>query len=29
MNIYWLLGAVLTGFASQFCVNYGICAIPL
>jgi hypothetical protein len=29
MSIYWLLGATLTGFASQFCINYGVCALPI
>lgn len=25
----WLAGAVLLGLASQWCVNYGVCAAPL
>lgn len=28
MNVYWIAGAMLTGLASQFCVNYGACALP-
>jgi len=25
----WLLGALLIGVASQYCINFGICALPL
>ena len=25
----WLAGAVLVGFASQYCINFGSCALPL
>ena len=28
-KLLWLAGAILLGFASQWCVNYGICAAPL
>ena len=27
-RLAWLAGAVLLGFASQFCINYGLCAAP-
>jgi hypothetical protein len=26
---FWLAGALLMGLASQYCVNYGVCALPL
>jgi hypothetical protein len=26
---YWLAGAMLIGLMSQYCVNYGVCALPL
>jgi hypothetical protein len=25
----WLAGALLVGFASQYCINYGACAAPI
>ncbi len=28
-KLLWLAGALLVGLASQWCVNYGICAAPL
>jgi hypothetical protein len=28
-QLLWLLGAVLVGIASQYCLNYGVCAAPL
>lgn len=28
-RLLWLAGAVLIGLASQYCLNYGICAAPL
>lgn len=28
-RVVWLAGALLLGFASQWCINYGICAVPL
>lgn len=28
-RLLWLAGAVLIGFASQYCLNYGVCAAPL
>ena len=28
-KLLWLAGAVLLGLASQWCVNYGLCAAPL
>jgi hypothetical protein len=28
-RVMWLVGALLLGLASQWCVNYGICAAPL
>lgn len=28
-KLMWLVGAVLLGLASQYCVNFGICAAPL
>ncbi len=28
-KLLWLAGALLMGCASQFCLNYGICAAPL
>jgi hypothetical protein len=28
-KLAWLIGAVLVGLASQYCVNYGICALPV
>ncbi len=27
-KLLWVLGAVVVGFASQYCLNYGICATP-
>ena len=24
----WVLGVLLTGLASQWCINYGVCAAP-
>lgn len=26
---FWVLGVMLTGIASQYCLNFGICAVPL
>ena len=28
-RVVWLVGALLIGLASQWCINYGICAVPL
>ena len=28
-RLVWVIGAMLVGFASQYCVNYGICALPV
>ncbi len=28
-RLAWLLGALLVGLASQYCVNFGVCALPL
>jgi hypothetical protein len=28
-QLAWLLGALLVGLASQYCINYGVCAAPL
>ncbi len=28
-RLFWLAGALLVGCASQWCVNYGVCAPPL
>jgi hypothetical protein len=28
-RLVWLTGALLIGFASQWCINYGICAVPM
>jgi hypothetical protein len=28
VRMIWLVGAMLTGLASQYCVNFGICAAP-
>ena len=28
-RVVWLAGALLIGLASQWCINYGICAVPL
>jgi hypothetical protein len=28
-RVIWLVGALLLGFASQWCVNFGPCAAPL
>ncbi len=28
-RLLWLAGAVLVGLASQYCLNYGVCAAPL
>jgi hypothetical protein len=28
-RLLWLVGAILVGLASQYCLNYGICAAPL
>ncbi len=25
----WLAGALFVGLLSQWCVNYGVCALPL
>mgnify|MGYP003387075693 CR=1 FL=1 len=27
-RLLWLGGALLVGLASQYCVNYGVCAAP-
>lgn len=27
-RLLWLAGALLIGFASQYCVNYGVCTAP-
>ena len=27
-KLLWLAGALLVGFASQYCLNYGFCALP-
>ena len=29
LRLVWLAGALLTGLGSQFCINYGVCALPL
>ncbi len=28
-RVLWFAGALIVGFASQYCINYGICAAPL
>ena len=28
-QLAWLLGALLVGLSSQYCINYGVCAAPL
>lgn len=28
-RLAWLMGALLVGVASQWCINYGVCALPL
>ncbi len=28
-RLAWLLAALLLGVASQYCVNFGVCALPL
>ncbi len=28
-TLLWLAGALLMGCASEFCVNFGVCALPL
>jgi len=28
-RLLWLAAAMLVGLASQYCVNYGICALPV
>ena len=28
-RLVWLAGALLMGLASQWCVNFGVCAAPL
>ena len=28
-RLLWLAGAMLIGLASQYCINYGICAAPM
>jgi hypothetical protein len=28
-RLLWLAGAMLIGLASQYCINYGICAAPI
>jgi hypothetical protein len=28
-RVLWIVGALIVGFASQYCINYGICAAPL
>jgi hypothetical protein len=28
-RLVWLAGALLIGLASQWCINYGICAVPI
>ena len=25
----WVMGALLVGLCSQWCINYGVCALPL
>lgn len=27
-HLLWLAGALLAGFASQYCINFGVCALP-
>ncbi len=27
-KLAWLAGAIMTGLASQYCINHGICAAP-
>ena len=29
VRMTWLAGAMLMGMASQWCVNFGVCAAPL
>jgi hypothetical protein len=28
-HLLWLAGALLVGLCSQYCINFGACALPL